>query len=199
MQVVTMRRLHKLTALGMVLVVAALLAACGADSSSFNESLPSGIPENMANLSLSGIDNSQRGLENGKLAPDFQLEYGDGRTASLSNWRGQPVVLNFWATWCAPCRAEMPELVEAYQQHQEDGLVVVGVNAFETIEQAAPFLQEFGMSFPVAMDSRGELQQLYQVRGLPTTLFIDREGRVVSRWSGLLTAALLEDFLDQIL
>lgn len=198
MGVVSVRGPRKILTLVLLLTAVALPTACGGSSSS-SETLSSQVPDNVATLSLSGVDNSLRGLEVGQLAPDFQLEYGDGRTASLSAWQGQPVMLNFWATWCAPCRQEMPELVEAHRQHAENGLVVVGVNAFESVEQAAPFVQEFEMSFPVAMDNRGELQQLYQVRGLPTTIFIDREGRVAARWSGLLTADLLAEFLDQIL
>jgi succinate dehydrogenase hydrophobic membrane anchor protein len=112
----------------------------------------------------------------------------EGRSQTLAAYAGRVVVLNFWATWCAPCREEMPEFVAAYDRYQDDGLVIVGVNAQETASQAAGFMDNFNMTFPVALDARGDVQQLYNVRGLPTTVFIDREGRVAERWAGLFAA-----------
>jgi peroxiredoxin len=173
-----------------------LAAGCGGGAAN-DEVVAAGLP-NLAEATTRGVNNAQRGLEPGQLAPDFTLQFADGTKTQLSDWQGQPIVLNFWATWCAPCREEMPEFVAAYDRYQDDGLVIVGVNAQESASQAAEFMGNFGMDFPVALDERGDVQQLYNVRGLPTTVFIDREGRIVERWAGLLRASALEELLAEI-
>ena len=182
--------------LALVWLAAALwLAGCGRVAS--QEVTATGLP-NLAEASTRGVNNANRGLEKGQLAPDFAMQFPDGRRTRLSDWQGQPVVLNFWATWCAPCREEMPAFVDLFHERQEEGLMIVGVNAQETASQAAAFVDDFGITFPVVLDSRGEVQQLYSVRGLPTTVFIDREGRVVERWPGLLDRRALEESLAEI-
>ena len=102
----------------------------------------------------------------------------DGETVSLSDYRGQPVVLNFWATWCTPCREEMPLLQETYKAHQDAGLVVLGVNVRETPEAVAGFLKEVGVDFPFLLDTDSAVVNRYLVNSLPMTFFIDREGRL---------------------
>ncbi len=190
------RKSRSLLALILLLTVALLAAGCGGSAAS-DEVVATGLP-NLAEATTRGVNNAQRGLEPGQLAPDFTLQFPDGTKTQLSDWQGQPVVLNFWATWCAPCREEMPEFVAAHERYQDDGLVIVGVNAQETASQAAGFMNNFNMTFPVALDTRGDVQQLYNVRGLPTTVFIDREGRIVERWAGLLSAPALEELLAEI-
>jgi peroxiredoxin len=189
------RSVQQSLVLVIVLAAALLVAGCGGAAS--DEVVAAGLP-NLAEATTRGVNNAQRGLEPGQLAPNFTLQFADGRKTQLSDWQGQPVVLNFWATWCAPCREEMPEFVAAYDRYQDDGLVIVGVNAQESASQAAGFMGDFAMTFPVALDTRGDVQQLYNVRGLPTTVFIDREGRIVERWAGLLSAAALEELLAEI-
>lgn len=180
------------------LVLAALaITACGTGAGSGSADVPS-LPANLAEVSLAGVDNKGHGLEPGQLAPDFVMKYGDGKKVKLSDLRGQPVMLNFWATWCAPCKAEMPEIVNAYEAQKDSGLVVLGVNAEETAQQASEFMQEYNMQFPVVLDSRGDLQQLYMVRGLPTSIFIDRDGKIAVRWAGLLNQDLLDEYLTEI-
>jgi peroxiredoxin len=178
-----------------LLAVALLAAGCGSQAS--DDVVAEGLP-NLGEATTRGVDNAQRGLEPGQLAPDFVVQFADGQKTMLSDWQGKPVVLNFWATWCAPCREEMPEFVAAYERYQDDELVILGVNAQETAGQAAEFMRGFAMDFPVALDSRGDVQQLYNVRGLPTTVFIDREGRIVERWAGLLNQRMLEELLAEI-
>ncbi len=118
--------------------------------------------------------------EEGALAPDFLLEALDGPETRLSDYRGQPVVLNFWAKWCVSCRKEMPQLIEAYDSHRDDGLVVVGLNLQESESIIRPFVDEFGINFPVLIDRDGEVGDDYRLVGLPTTFFIDRDGVVES-------------------
>ena len=138
-------------------------------------------------------------MQIGDLAPDFTAPTQDGSTVTLSDLRGQPVVLNFWATWCPPCRAEMPDLVAAYEAHKDNGLVIVGVNEQDDEDKALAFMEQYGIEFPVLLDSRGDLASLYTARGLPTTFFIDRDGNVAEAWSGMLTADLLDERLQLIL
>ena len=131
--------------------------------------------------------------------PDFTLETVDGKTVSLSDYRGRPVVINFWATWCAPCREEMPLLQETYDAHRDDGLVVIGVNVRETPEKVKRFLAEVGVEFPVLLDSEGAAVNRYLVTSLPLTFFVDREGRLRTLVVGGMTEAVLEERLARIL
>jgi peroxiredoxin len=181
-----------------IILLAAMLLTTGCGGSAGSDEVVATGLSNLAEATTRGVDNAQRGLEAGQLAPDFILQFSDGKKTRLSDWQGQPVVLNFWATWCAPCKEEMPEFVAAYERYRDDGLVILGVNAQESAGQAAGFMRQYAMTFPVALDARGDVQQLYNVRGLPTTVFIDREGRVTERWAGLLNERMLEELLAEI-
>jgi peroxiredoxin len=124
------------------------------------------------------------GTDAGNLAPDFLLEGLDGGDVQLSKLRGQPVVINFWATWCQPCRQEMPNLVKAYNQYQGQGLVILGVNLQEGKGIIEPFAQDFGITYPIAIDRTGSVGDKYHLLGLPTTYFVDRNGVIKSEYSG---------------
>jgi len=132
----------------------------------------------------------------GQPAPNFALLWEDGRGIDLAGLQGRPVILNFWATWCGPCRAEMPELVALHQANP--GLVVLEINTQETLAAIRPFAEEFGMEMPVVVDEDGALRSLYDVRAMPTTLFIDAAGLIQARWAGLLTGEQLEHFVTQL-
>jgi peroxiredoxin len=114
----------------------------------------------------------------GFLAPDFTLESLTGDQISLSDIRGKAIVLNLWASWCPPCRAEMPALQRVYQENHERGLEVLAVNmtAQDTIAALEDFVQEFNLTFPILLDTSGGVGNAYLLRALPTTFFIDREG-----------------------
>jgi len=116
--------------------------------------------------------------QEGFMAPDFTLETFDGRTVSLSDFKGQVVMLNIWASWCPPCKAEMPSMESAYQKYQDQGFVVLAVNAThqDSATDAAAFINQSGFTFPVLLDSKGVASNLYQLRSLPTSFFIDKEG-----------------------
>jgi thiol-disulfide isomerase/thioredoxin len=122
--------------------------------------------------------------QKGDLAPDFLLERLEGGELRLSEFRGKAVVLNFWATWCAPCRKEIPLLIEAYDRYRDQGLVVIGLNLQEGKSIIEPYARDFGMEFPIAVDRDGEVGDEYRLLGLPTTYFIDREGVVRSTYTG---------------
>ncbi|MCB0216429.1 MAG: redoxin domain-containing protein [Chloroflexi bacterium] len=116
----------------------------------------------------------------GEPAPEFRLETVAGDHRSLSDFAGQPLLLNFWATWCAPCRAEMPYLEAVYAKHADEGLVVLGVNVQEPTAVVAPYLDELGLTFPVLLDLDGDVSRLYRVGSYPTSVLVDREGRIVT-------------------
>ena len=114
----------------------------------------------------------------GFLAPDLTLMGLSGEPVSLEEFRGQPVILNFWASWCGPCRAEMPALEQVTTRYADEGLVVLLVNQGETETIISDFLTEMGLALPVLLDRELNATKLYRVQALPTTFFIDREGRI---------------------
>lgn len=114
----------------------------------------------------------------GYLAPEIQLNSNQGALVSLSDLRGKVVIVNFWASWCPPCRAEMPALETVHQDYSERDLVILAVNATEqdNIEAVEAFAQELNLSFTILFDDTGNINRLYQVTALPTTYFIDANG-----------------------
>jgi cytochrome c biogenesis protein CcmG, thiol:disulfide interchange protein DsbE len=138
----------------------------------------------------------------GEAAPDFSLETLDGTELTLADFRGQAVQLNFWASWCGPCRLEMPELVAAYEQYQEQGFVILGINlsSMDLLDDVRDFAAEFEISFPILLDTSGTVStDFYQLPGLPMSVFIDREGIVSSIYVGPLNAEELERRIAEIL
>ncbi len=117
------------------------------------------------------------GME-GQQAPDFALKSASGENMRLSEYRGDVVMINFWATWCGPCRQEMPLLDELYTRYQRVGFNLLGVNIDDDSAGAMKMIQELGVNFPVLFDSRKEVSKLYEVKAMPTTVLLDREGRV---------------------
>jgi peroxiredoxin len=139
----------------------------------------------------------------GRAAPDFVLERLGGGTLRLSDLQGKPVLLNFWASWCAPCREEMPQIVDAYNSHQAEGLVVIGVNLQEADSKIRGFTNEYGMKFPVVIDRAGDVGQEWRIggafQGLPSSYFIDATGVVRSVFNQPLTKDSIEQGLADIL
>jgi peroxiredoxin len=117
-------------------------------------------------------------------APGFDLEGPDGETYRLADMRGKPVIVNFWATWCPPCRAEMPALQRAWEQLEEQGVMLVAVNVGETKEEIDAFAAQVEVDFPLPMDTEMTVSQSWPMRGLPTTFVVDPEGRLVYRAQG---------------
>ena len=141
--------------------------------------------------------------EIGRAGPDFLLETPQGGTLRLSDFQGRPVVLNFFASWCWPCRREMPELVAAYSRYRAKGLVIVGVDMQEPAKKVLKFADDFGIRFPLAIDRDGEVGDAWRlggpIQGLPSTYFIDATGVIRDRFYGPLTEEFLEKRLAKIL
>lgn len=127
----------------------------------------------------------------GKLAPDFSLTLFDGRSIRLSDFRGKVVFLNFWASWCPPCRAEARLLEAAWRLAKDRDVVFLGVNIQDTEEGARRFIQEFDVTYPNGRDAGSRIAINYGVYGLPETFFIDREGRITYKHIGALGAETL--------
>src|ERR1043166_356504 len=141
------------------------------------------------------------GARIGAPAPDFRLKTLADTIVSLSALRGRPVVVNFWATWCPPCRQKMPLLINAYQSYRQAGLEVLAVNLTdqEYPKDIRRFVSEFAIPFPVALDAKGKTRGRYGLIALPTTVFIGSDGVVRLVNSGPINAALLEGGLGAIL
>jgi cytochrome c biogenesis protein CcmG, thiol:disulfide interchange protein DsbE len=134
----------------------------------------------------------------GQRAPVFDLRDDRGAPVSLARYRGQIVVMNLWASWCPPCRAEMPDLQTVAGEYARRGVVVIGVNQGESAQRAAAFARSLGIAFPIWIDDGQQYGRVYAALGLPTTVVIDRNGTVVRGFDGPLTIGQMRSTLAQI-
>jgi peroxiredoxin len=133
----------------------------------------------------------------GQPAPGFTLETLSGEEASLVDFRGSVVAVNFWATWCGPCRAEMPALQAASDEFDE--LVILGVNTGESRSRVAGFMEELGLTFPALLDTNEDVADLYGVRAMPTTVWVDPDGIVRFEHFGPLTENQIERYVVSVM
>lgn len=138
-------------------------------------------------------------LKAGDVAPDFSLQDLNGETVKLSQFRGRPVLINFWATWCGPCRAEMPEIEAAYQTYRGQGFTVLAVDVQEPPEDVRAFAEELRLSFVPLLDTAGAVFDLYQVRALPTSYLVDRQGRISAVHLGPMTGEQIRGYVEGLL
>ncbi|QHJ70923.1 thiol-disulfide oxidoreductase ResA [Planococcus halotolerans] len=148
---------------------------------------------------LSDIKKSGEALSIGDDAPDFQLINLEGETVKLSDYRGQGVLLNFWATYCPPCKKEMPYMQNQYELFKEKGVTILAVNVAEPQPVVEKFVGEYGLTFPVLLDLNQETMDLYDVAAIPVSFLIDENGKVVDRLSASLTESQIADYMEQIM
>ena len=132
-------------------------------------------------------------------APNFVLQDLEGNQVALSDFQGKKVLLNFWASWCGPCRAEIPHMVKLYNELEGEGFEIVAVNIGEDPSKVRKFVQEYRMPFPVLLDRTGQVGRMYAVRGIPTSYFIDEKGFILGRHVGTLSDALLRQYVSQLM
>jgi thiol-disulfide isomerase/thioredoxin len=133
----------------------------------------------------------------GAPAPDFSLQQLGAGRLRLSDLKGKPVIINFWATWCAPCKEEMPLLDQAASRYSDE-LIVLGVNAGEAAEVIQPYIDSTGINFPILLDSDEKLADLYFVRNFPMTFFVDSQGVLQAQHIGLLQETSLSRYLSTV-
>ena len=131
-------------------------------------------------------------------APDFTLTNLDGKSVHLRDFRGRVVVINFWATWCEPCRTEMPIFQSAYRVNQPLGLEILAVNFDESRSEVQEFRDQMSLGFTMLLDPGGVIQRLYRVSGYPTTFFVDREGVIRAQHVGDLNESQLDEYLESV-
>jgi peroxiredoxin len=129
-------------------------------------------------------------------AAEFSAPLLDGTTVRLSDYRGQVVLLNFWATWCRPCRVEMPALQAAYDRYGEQGFTVLAINYAETPTQIQPFIESLGLRFPIVLDEEARLQRQFGIMGYPTSVFIGQDGSVFATHLGELNSEQLIRYIE---
>ncbi len=140
------------------------------------------------------------GLEKGNIAPDFKLTTLKGEQVRLSDYRGKKVIINFWATWCPPCRAEMPDMQSFYEKSGEE-VEVLAVNATmseKKEENVAEFVKDFGLTFPILMDTENEVNRKYSIVSIPTSYFVDTNGKVYTKFTGAMSSDYMESTIKKM-
>jgi len=151
---------------------------------------------------INAADPVSVGLVVGQLAPDFTLNTLDDGQVTLSDFAGQPVLINFWASWCIPCREEMPELIRSYETHKSEGFMILGINItpIDSLPDVQEFVNEFDVTFPVLLDKDGVVAwKLYRIPGIPTSVFVNRDGTIARVQIGKMTGEQINQNVLEIL
>jgi len=194
--------------LNLIIIVGILAVVLIVAFSAYNALSKDAMPNNLvtvapptAEASTGTGEAETTGDPESELAPDFTVYDAEGNAHKLSDFRGKPVVLNFWASWCGPCKSEMPDFDDAYKKYGEDiHFVMVNLTdgSQETVESASTFISQSGYSFPVYYDTDMDAAATYGVNSVPITFFIDSSGAIVAYGSGALTAENLEQGIGMI-
>ena len=135
----------------------------------------------------------------GKKAPSFVAPKVGGQLVSLENYKNKPLVLNFWASWCPPCRDETPGMERIWRKYEDQGVVILGINVQDGEKEAERYISEFGVTFSNALDLDGSITVDYGVTGLPVTFFIDNDSVVTGRWVGSISEGRLDNWVSNLI
>lgn len=144
---------------------------------------------------------AETGIEPGQRAPDFQLKTSEGEEVSLSSFKGKHVFINFWASWCPPCRAEMPHIQKFYEEHKDQDVVVLSVNLTHVdkdMDTVHRFVEKNGITFPVVYDEKGKVDAVYKADTIPTSYVVDKEGVIRHRIVGPVSEERLEKIFSAL-
>ena len=161
-------------------------------------SAPSATPTNTPSPTSTPANTPSPTVNPETLAPDFTLFDIDGNEVSISDFRGKKVFLNFWATWCPPCKEEMPDMQLFHKQEEENDIVVIAVNIGESKSKVKDFIDSKGYEFITLLDSEKEIAKLYNVNAIPTTFFIGRQGEIIKSKRGGMELEDMEYYMDMI-
>lgn len=158
------------------------------------------IPNFDTTSSIASLPGDDTLLQIGDAAYDFQAQDLAGNTIALSDFAGQPVILNFWATWCPPCRIEMPELQATYEKYQDDGLIILALDQDEAAETVRSFFyDEFGLTFTPLLDVDQTVAEQYGVFNYPTSIFVNGDGIITAIHRGAVLQSQLDDYLADMI
>src|SRR5574341_656408 len=146
-----------------------------------------------------GLNKAQAGPRESGMAPDFSITGFDGRTATLSELRGKVVIINFWASWCPPCREEAAYLEETWRKYEGKGVVFIGVDWVDTEKEALAYIKEFNITYLNRPDLGTRVAQAYRIQGVPETFFVDKTGRLRGVKIGPLSPPELDNRIDELL
>jgi thiol-disulfide isomerase/thioredoxin len=189
---------RRVRAIGLGAVLAIVLAACGA---AVDDGQPAADPGADAEAPDTGVDDAEAEdapEAGGEPAPDVEFEDFDGATRTLADFRGQPLVLNFWASWCPPCIAEMP-YIESVHQDLADRVGFLGMNTQDAMGPALDLVEQTGVTYELGLDPQGDIFRAFSVFTMPMTFFINAEGEIVGRHGGILTEQQLRDEIESTL
>jgi peroxiredoxin len=150
-------------------------------------------------ITCSGPESTSTKPQAPKPAQDFTLKDINGKEIKLSSLKGKAVMVNFWATWCNPCREEMPDLQQSYEENKDKGFIILGINIKESESKVSQFVDSYKITYPVLLDIDGSVSTLYQVFGVPMSYFIDRNGLIKDSFIGMMTYRDISKRLDLIL
>jgi peroxiredoxin len=152
-----------------------------------------------------GVDlvdvSAEEGLIKGDMAPDFTLTTLDGKKVQLSDLKGKKIIVNFWATWCPPCKAEMPHMQNYYEDFAKDEnveILAVNLTNGDKVESVQNFVEDYGLTFPIPMDVEGKVGETYQAITIPTSYMIDTKGRIQNKIVGPMDENMMKDFVSNL-
>jgi peroxiredoxin len=179
-------------------LLALALSACASAAGGAAPTSGSAVPHTIAPESKLIGDSEPADLPQvGQPAPDFQYTMADGSTHTLGQLRGKKVLVNFWATWCGPCRSEMPDLQKALGE-AGDSVVVLGVNKAQQLQEIGPFADELGISFPLIVNQAGDIASRYGAQNLPTSYFINSDGTIGLKKTGVMNYTFIKTHLGEL-